>query len=63
MDRMPTAADLTTAEYAALRQVAGGFIGRTISKAHQTRLVQLGLIQSLMGGLVITPAGRMVARL
>jgi len=60
---MPTAADLTTAEYAALRQVATGFISRTISKAHQARLVQLGLIQSLMGGLVITPAGRMVARL
>jgi len=63
MDRMPTAADLTSAEYFALRQVAKGFIGRTISKAHQARLVQLGLIQSLMGGLMITPAGRMVARL
>ena len=58
---MPTAADLTTAEYSALRQVGRGFSGRTISKAHQARLVQLGLIQSLMGGLMITPAGRMVA--
>ena len=60
---MPTAADLTSAEYFALRQVAKGFISRTISKAHQARLVELGLIQSLMGGLMITPAGRMVARL
>ena len=61
MDRMPTAADLTAAEYFALRQVAKGFMNRTISKTHQARLVQLGLIQSLMGGLMITPAGRMVA--
>jgi hypothetical protein len=63
MDRMPTAADLTAAEYFALRQVAKGFMSRTIPKAHQARLVQLGLIQSLMGGLMITPAGRIVAGL
>ena len=60
---MPTAADLTAAEYFALRQVAKGFMSRTIPKAHQARLVQLGLIQSLMGGLMITPAGRIVAGL
>jgi len=60
---MPTAADLTTAEYAALRQVAQGFMSRTISKAPQAKLIQLGLIQSQMGGLMITPVGRMVARL
>ena len=47
---MPTAGDLTAAEYFALCQVAKGFIGRTISKAHQARLVELGLIQSLMEG-------------
>jgi hypothetical protein len=58
---MPTAADLTAAEFSSLRRVGTGFIGRTISKQHQARLVQLGLIQSLMGGLMITPAGRMVA--
>jgi hypothetical protein len=60
---MPTAADLTPAEFFALRQVAKGFISRTISKPHQARLIQLGLIQSLMGGLMITPAGLMVAGL
>ncbi len=63
MDRMPSAADLTAAEFFSLRLVARGFMGRTIPKAHQARLVQLGLIQSLMGGLMITPAGHMVARL
>ena len=35
---------------------------RTIPAAHQTKLVQLGLIQATMGGLMATPAGRMVAR-
>ena len=62
MDRMPTAADLTSSEYASLRLVTRGFMGKTIPKAHQARLIELGLIQSLMGGLMATPAGRMVGR-
>jgi len=62
MDRMPSAEDLTSPEYASLCLVARGFMSRTIPKAHQARLIQLGLIQSLMGGLMATPAGRMVAR-
>ena len=62
MDRMPNAADLTQAEFSSLVLVARGFMGNTIPKAHQMRLVQLGLIQSLMGGLMATPAGRMAAR-
>jgi hypothetical protein len=62
MDRIPNAADLTAAELSSLRLVTKGFITKTIPKAHQDRLVQLGLIQSLMGGLMATPAGRMVAR-
>ncbi len=62
MDRMPNVADLTSAELSSLRLVARGFMGRTIPAAHQARLIQLGLIQSLMGGLMATPAGRMVGR-
>ena len=62
MDRMPNAADLTPAELSSLRLVTRGFMSRTIPKTHQTRLIQLGLIQSLMGGLMATPMGRMVGR-
>ncbi len=63
MDRIPNANDLTVAEFASLRLVAPGFMTHTIPKAHETRLVELGLIQSRMGGLMATPAGRMAARL
>jgi hypothetical protein len=62
MDRLPNAADLSSAEYASLVLVSRGFSLPTIPKAHETRLVELGLIQSMMGGLIITPVGRMVAR-
>jgi hypothetical protein len=62
VDRMLYGPDLTPPELASLRLVARGFMSRTIPKAHQLRLVQLGLIQSLMGGLMATPAGRMAAR-
>ena len=62
MNRLPNAADLTSAEYASLVLVTRGFMSRTIPKAHQARLIELGLIQSLMGGLIATPAGRMAAR-
>ena len=55
-------ADLTPAELSSLRLVARGFMSRTIPKAHQASLIRLGLIQSLMGGLMATPMGRMVAR-
>jgi hypothetical protein len=62
MDRMPNVADLTAAELASLTLVSRGFMSATIPKAHQARLVELGLIQAIMGGLMITPMGRMVAR-
>ena len=61
MNRLPNATDLTTPELVSLRLVARGFMSRTIPKAHQLKLVELGLIQSLMGGLMATPIGRMVA--
>jgi hypothetical protein len=47
---------------ASLRLVATGFVSKTIPKAHQARLIELGLIQALMGGLMVTPTGRMVSR-
>jgi hypothetical protein len=54
--------DLTPPELSSLRLVVRGFMSRTIPTAHQTKLIQLGLIRSLMGGLMATPAGRMAAR-
>ena len=62
MDHLPSAEDLTAAEFGSLRLVAHGFMSRTIPKSHQLRLVELGLIRSLMGGLMVTPVGRIVAR-
>lgn len=61
MHRMPNATDLTPEEFASLARVCRRFICATIPKAHQTRLVELGLIQAMMGGLLTTPLGRMVA--
>ncbi len=63
MDHIPNASSLTAAEFASLRLVAPGFMTRTIPAAHEARLVELGLIQSIMGGLMATPAGRMAARI
>ena len=62
MNRIPSRSDLTAAEYLSLRLVATGFMSRTIPSAHRLRLVELGLIQDRMGGLMPTPAGTMVAR-
>jgi len=62
MNRIPTVEDLTADEFLSLRLVARGFMSRTIPKPHQAKLIELGLIRALMGGLIATPAGRMVAR-
>lgn len=62
MDRIPSALELTAEEHASLVLTCRGFITRSIPHAHEVRLVELGLIQSMMGGLMATPAGRMVAR-
>ncbi len=62
IDRIPSVMDLTAAEFLSLRLVARGFMSRTIPKAHQARLIELGLIRALMGGLLVTPSGRMLAR-
>ncbi len=64
MQRMPTSADLSDSELASLRDiVARSFITvGSVNKLRRMRLLELGLIQSAMGGLMPTPAGRMVAR-
>ena len=63
MNRLPGADDLTAPEFTSLLLVAPGFMSRTIPKAHEARLIELGLIRAVMGGLMATPAGRMVARI
>lgn len=65
MQRMPRASDLTVSELLSLRDiVAGNFTSKaTVSAAKREKLLELGLIQSAMGGLMATPAGRIVARM
>lgn len=65
MQRIPRASDLTLPELLSLREiVAGNFTSTaTVSAAKRARLLKLGLIQSAMGGLMATPAGRIVARM
>ena len=65
MERIPNARDLTPDEMKLLRTlVAGSFTlsGHTNS-AQRNRLLELGLVHSAMGGLMPTPAGRIVARM
>ena len=63
MNRIPTRSDLTALEFSALREISTGFMSRTIPKDRRARLVELGLIQEVMGGLMATPAGRIVSRM
>lgn len=65
MDRMPNARDLTPEEMTSLRGVvAGGFTPKGhVNRLQSARLIELGLIQSALGGLLPTPAGRIVARM
>ena len=64
MERIPRAQELTADEMNSLRGVvARGFTpGGQINRFQRTRLLELGLIQCAMGGLMPTPAGRIVAR-
>jgi len=65
MQRMPTKAELTSSEFSLLREiVARSFLSsRPVSALHRKRLVELGLVLDAMGGLMPTPAGRIVARM
>jgi len=64
MDRIPRQHELTSEEISALRSVvAGSFMpSGHINRFQRERLLELGLIYSAMGGLVPTPAGRILAR-
>jgi hypothetical protein len=65
MARLVTATDLTTDELIALRLVVTrSFMSQSaLTTPQRTRLLELGLIQRGMGGLMPTPAGRLAARL
>ena len=65
MDRIPNARDLTAEEMASLRRIVGSSFtpNGQINALEMKRLIALGLIHSAMGGLMPTPAGRIVARM
>jgi hypothetical protein len=50
-------APLTHEEFVSLRDCAKGLMHRTIPAEHKDRLIQLGYIQELSGGLRLTDAG------
>ena len=62
--RIPSALELSLPEWTTLRNlVARNYTPtRQIDASHRARLMELGLIQSSMGGLMATPTGRIVAR-
>jgi hypothetical protein len=65
MDRIPSALELSPAQIILLRNiVANSFIPSGQANGRdKARLLVLALVQERMGGLVATPAGRIVARL
>jgi hypothetical protein len=65
MDRIPNARDLTAEEMALLRKLVGGVYTPSghVNPQQRNRLLELGLIHIAMGGLMPTPAGRIVARM
>ena len=64
MGHIPNAGDLTLEEMKSLRLiVAHSFMSKSaLNPEHRARLIELGLIQTGMGGLLPTPAGRIAAR-
>ena len=52
-------APLTHEEFVSLRDCAKGLVHRTIPAEHKDRLIQLGYVQELSGGLRLTNAGRL----
>ena len=65
MNRIPSASDLTVGEWASLRDIVlRSFTPRgQVGASDRKRLLELGLIQYGMGGVMPTPAGHIVARL
>jgi hypothetical protein len=64
MDRLPNGNDLTAGEMTSLRLiVAQSFMSlSSLPAPRRARLVELGLIRVALGGIMATPAGRMVGR-
>ena len=64
IDRIPNARELTPEEFQSLRNIVGSSFtpAGSVNKLLQKRLIALGLVHYAMGGLMPTPAGRIVAR-
>ena len=64
MDHIPNALDLTLGELASLKMIVlNGFTPvRHVHLDQKTRLLELELITMALGGLMPTPAGRIVSR-
>jgi hypothetical protein len=56
---MAPAPPLTHEEFVSLRDCSKGLMHRAIPAEHKDRLIQLGYIQGLSGGLRLTNAGRL----
>jgi hypothetical protein len=56
-----TAQDLTSDEFSSLREVAKGLRQR-IPEEHEKRLIELGLIEPIVGGLKLTPRGSLLVK-
>jgi hypothetical protein len=65
IDRIPNARELTPEEFKSLRSIVGdSFTPKgAVNALQQKRLIALGLVYFAMGGLMPTPAGRIVARM
>ncbi len=65
LGHLHNATDLTTDELLSLRLVVtrSFMSASSLLAAHRTKLLELGLIQKGMGGIMPTPAGKIAARL
>jgi hypothetical protein len=65
MQRIPAALELSTDELLSMRKtVAGNFMpANQVGLRTRARLIELGLVQNALGGLMAAAAGRIVARL
>ena len=65
MHRIPGSQELSSDEMQSLRHIVSkSFVStHAVSPVGRARLIALGLVSSAMGGLMPTPAGKIVARL
>jgi hypothetical protein len=64
MEQLSRRTDLSASEWMSLRAiVSASFMSRgSLPAETRARLVEMGLIQNAMGGVMPTPAGRIAAR-